>query len=392
MKACVVIRDEDLQVIAKEEKIRRQDVMASFMEIFHDDNEKIDKMNKILLEKAGFEKCYSISTQTQTYTRKVNLQVINALAAFGATVGRITSDIRHLTSSSTGFSCTRTSRTSRSHGSSQATWTRCKICYCDSIPTWVSNGHQIALLNDSCHAHLPTSAQGASQATERAVVLAVCLKLAGKENIPLASQLNGEDVRDRWHNCLKNLDEGVKIEPETVKIKAAGILDTVTSFEISPPNTMPSTIAGGITGYDIVMALGNSFPAQNRQAQAKAIGKATAGTWHKSLNREKAGLQPPNPGKGQRASEGQLAMLVRVSLCGVASHSQLAIATPGRKVPCEAPFRSAALRLPFDAPSPHNLALGLHSPRASVADPMYSTAQHTGSVIPQYHGEHRHRC
>ncbi|RFU30755.1 hypothetical protein B7463_g5571, partial [Scytalidium lignicola] len=69
---------------------------ASFMEIFHGDGEKIDKMNEILLEKAGFEKCYSISTQT--YTRKVDLRVINALAAFGATVGRITSDIRHLAS------------------------------------------------------------------------------------------------------------------------------------------------------------------------------------------------------------------------------------------------------------------------------------------------------
>ncbi|KAH8819776.1 salicylate hydroxylase [Xylogone sp. PMI_703] len=108
-----------------------------------------------------------------------------------------------------------------------------KICYRDPIPTWVSKGHRIALLGDSCHAHLPTSAQGASQATESAAVLAVCLKLAGKENIPLAtrtyekmrfarvrqSQLNGEDVRDRWHNCLKNLDEGVEIDPETVKIK-----------------------------------------------------------------------------------------------------------------------------------------------------------------------------
>jgi adenylosuccinate lyase len=67
---------------------------ASFMEIFSGDGEKVDQMNKIIREKAGFEKCYSISTQT--YTRKVDLRVINALAAFGATVLRITSDIRHL--------------------------------------------------------------------------------------------------------------------------------------------------------------------------------------------------------------------------------------------------------------------------------------------------------
>lgn len=61
-----------------------------------------------------------------------------------------------------------------------------KICYRDPIPTWVSGIHKIALLGDSCHPHLPTSAQGASQATESAAVLAMCLKLAGKENIPLA--------------------------------------------------------------------------------------------------------------------------------------------------------------------------------------------------------------
>lgn len=61
-----------------------------------------------------------------------------------------------------------------------------KICYRDPIPTWVSGSHKVALLGDSCHAHLPTSAQGASQATESAAVLALCLKLAGKGNVPLA--------------------------------------------------------------------------------------------------------------------------------------------------------------------------------------------------------------
>ncbi|KAI0847691.1 putative monooxygenase [Daldinia vernicosa] len=108
-----------------------------------------------------------------------------------------------------------------------------KICYRDPLPTWVSKSHKIALLGDSCHPHLPTSAQGASQATESAGVLAICLKLAGKDNVPLAtrsyeklrfgrtraSQTNGEDLRDRWHNALKNVDEGVEIDPETVKMR-----------------------------------------------------------------------------------------------------------------------------------------------------------------------------
>lgn len=61
-----------------------------------------------------------------------------------------------------------------------------KICYRDPMPTWVSKGHKIVLLGDCCHPHLPTSAQGASQATESAAVLAQCLLLAGREDIPVA--------------------------------------------------------------------------------------------------------------------------------------------------------------------------------------------------------------
>ena len=61
-----------------------------------------------------------------------------------------------------------------------------KICYRDPLPTWVSRSHKIVLLGDSCHPHLPTSAQGASQATESAAVLTICLKLAGRDNVALA--------------------------------------------------------------------------------------------------------------------------------------------------------------------------------------------------------------
>ena len=72
---------------------------ASFMEIFHGDGAKIDKLNEILCQKAGFPNCYAISTQT--YSRKVDLRVINALSALGATAIRITTDIRHLAAEKT---------------------------------------------------------------------------------------------------------------------------------------------------------------------------------------------------------------------------------------------------------------------------------------------------
>jgi salicylate hydroxylase len=110
-----------------------------------------------------------------------------------------------------------------------------KICYREPLPTWVSPGsHRIALLGDSCHAHLPTSAQGASQAVESAGVLATTLGLIERrEDVKVAtrcyeklrfrrtrqSQTNGEDLRDRWHSVLKGVDEDREIDPEDVKIK-----------------------------------------------------------------------------------------------------------------------------------------------------------------------------
>ncbi|KAL1850575.1 hypothetical protein Plec18170_006860 [Paecilomyces lecythidis] len=108
-----------------------------------------------------------------------------------------------------------------------------KICYRAPLPTWTSKSGKIVLLGDSCHPHLPTSAQGASQATESGAVLALCLTLAGEGNVPLAtrvyeklrfdrvrqSQLSGEDLRNRWHNALKLLRDGEELDSDDIKIK-----------------------------------------------------------------------------------------------------------------------------------------------------------------------------
>ncbi|RWA05171.1 hypothetical protein EKO27_g9935 [Xylaria grammica] len=95
-----------------------------------------------------------------------------------------------------------------------------KICYRDPLPTWVSpRSHSIALLGDSCHPHLPTSAQGASQATESGAVLATRTYEKLRFARTRASQSNGEDLRDRWHNALKDVDDGVEIDPESLKIR-----------------------------------------------------------------------------------------------------------------------------------------------------------------------------
>ncbi|KAH8175583.1 lyase domain-containing protein [Sarocladium implicatum] len=67
---------------------------ASFLEIFKGDHAKCDQLNELLCKKAGFDECYDISTQT--YTRKVDCLVANAVTGLGTTVTKIASDLRHL--------------------------------------------------------------------------------------------------------------------------------------------------------------------------------------------------------------------------------------------------------------------------------------------------------
>ncbi|EJU03229.1 FAD/NADP-binding domain-containing protein [Dacryopinax primogenitus] len=105
-----------------------------------------------------------------------------------------------------------------------------KLVYRDPLPTWLSRKSRIALIGDAAHPFLPTSAQGASQAIEDGVTLAVNLKLAGKKNVQLAlqafekmrygrvrgAQLTGEFNRDRWHNADA---DAAKKDPDSVRWK-----------------------------------------------------------------------------------------------------------------------------------------------------------------------------
>lgn len=108
-----------------------------------------------------------------------------------------------------------------------------KLVYRDPLPNWVSGygsapGHgRICLLGDAAHPFLPTSAQGATQALEDGVTLAVLLRLAGKGNVRgalrayqdiryervKAVQKTGETTRDMWH---KTDWEKVKENPASI--------------------------------------------------------------------------------------------------------------------------------------------------------------------------------
>lgn len=67
---------------------------ASFLEIFQGDSAKCDELNVLLCKRFDFPGCYDVSTQT--YTRKVDLIIANAVAGLGATAQKITGDLRHL--------------------------------------------------------------------------------------------------------------------------------------------------------------------------------------------------------------------------------------------------------------------------------------------------------
>ncbi|XP_063707230.1 adenylosuccinate lyase [Culicoides brevitarsis] len=67
---------------------------ASFLQLFNGDREKVKALDKRVAELAGFKHCYAVTGQT--YSRKVDLEVVSALASLGASVSKICSDIRHL--------------------------------------------------------------------------------------------------------------------------------------------------------------------------------------------------------------------------------------------------------------------------------------------------------
>jgi adenylosuccinate lyase len=67
---------------------------ASFLALFDGDHSKVEQLDEIVTELAGFSSAYQVTGQT--YTRKVDLDVMNALSSFGATAHKIATDIRLL--------------------------------------------------------------------------------------------------------------------------------------------------------------------------------------------------------------------------------------------------------------------------------------------------------
>ena len=69
---------------------------ASFVELFDGDSEKIKELERMIAEEMGFTQCYPVSGQT--YSRKVDYQVLSVLAGIAESCSKFSNDIRILAS------------------------------------------------------------------------------------------------------------------------------------------------------------------------------------------------------------------------------------------------------------------------------------------------------
>ena len=69
---------------------------ASFLSLFDGDHKKVGRLEKLVAKKMGFSKCYAVTGQT--YPRKVDAQIVYALAGIAASVQKLCNDVRILAS------------------------------------------------------------------------------------------------------------------------------------------------------------------------------------------------------------------------------------------------------------------------------------------------------
>ncbi|GJQ81808.1 hypothetical protein Trydic_g349 [Trypoxylus dichotomus] len=104
-RACLWIQDllmdeRDLRRARDDLKFRgakgTTGTQASFLQLFNGDGSKVAKLDRLVAKLSGFESIYPVTGQT--YSRKVDVQVVGALSSLGSTVHKMCSDIRLLAS------------------------------------------------------------------------------------------------------------------------------------------------------------------------------------------------------------------------------------------------------------------------------------------------------
>ncbi len=89
---------EDLEYLLSKVKILgckgTTGTQASFLELFDGDNEKVKQLDKLIAKKMGYENVFAVSGQT--YTRKLDTQVLNVLSNIAQSAYKFSNDIRLL--------------------------------------------------------------------------------------------------------------------------------------------------------------------------------------------------------------------------------------------------------------------------------------------------------
>ncbi|XP_015274672.1 PREDICTED: adenylosuccinate lyase [Gekko japonicus] len=67
---------------------------ASFLQLFEGDHDKVEELDRLVTAMAGFKRAYIVTGQT--YSRKVDIDVLSVLASLGASIHKICTDIRLL--------------------------------------------------------------------------------------------------------------------------------------------------------------------------------------------------------------------------------------------------------------------------------------------------------
>ncbi|SHK43663.1 adenylosuccinate lyase [Tepidibacter formicigenes] len=104
-RACLWIQDllidlEDLTYRIENLKLRgvkgTTGTQASFLSLFEGNHEKVKELDKLVCSKMGFERSYPVTGQT--YTRKLDHQVLSILSSIAQSIHKMTNDIRLLQS------------------------------------------------------------------------------------------------------------------------------------------------------------------------------------------------------------------------------------------------------------------------------------------------------
>lgn len=67
---------------------------ASFLELFEGDHEKVKALDRKIAEKMGYQGCFPVSGQT--YSRKLDTQILNVLSSIAQSAAKFSNDIRLL--------------------------------------------------------------------------------------------------------------------------------------------------------------------------------------------------------------------------------------------------------------------------------------------------------